>query len=118
MLKHHEPFTLERKVNLLENVQFIGLMASLIQVEFQSNLVDSKFKNPAVNQHAKRIKESSHAIEVHLSSIVNLKDRESFAYSVSTEMIELIKHFLNYPPEKIREFMDRIRELNNQGREA
>lgn len=118
MLKHYEPFTLQRKVDLLENTQFIGLMASLIRVEFQSNLVDSRFKQPAINQHGKRIQESAKAIEVHLSSVVDLKDRESFNYEFAPEMIELIKYFSRYPAEKIREFMDGIQRMQEDGREA
>lgn len=110
-LKHKEPFSLERKVRLLENVQMIGLLTDLIKIAYQDNLVDSKFKNPALNLHRGKIRDSADAISLHLSSIADLKDREEFNNNYCAEMYALIKHFSHYPTDKLREFNEGIAEL-------
>lgn len=110
-LKHKEPFSLERKVRLLESLQLIGSLAEMIKIEFATDLVDSKFKQPAVNNHAGQIIRSAGAITNHLASVADLKDREAFTYEYGVEMVTLIKHFSHYPTHKLREFNEGIAEL-------
>lgn len=110
-LKHREPFTLERKVRLLESLQLIGTLSEMIKIEFQSDLTDSKFRNPAINNHAGQILRSAEAISKHLASVANLKDREAFTYEYGAEIIQTVKHFSHYPTDKLRAFNEGIAEL-------
>lgn len=110
MIKNTQPFSEARKKALLTSVQVIGLLAECIQVQFQNSLVDSKFKNPAINQHSKRIKESSEAIKLHLSSIATLPNRDQFTYDYAVHMTALIELFLHHTPEQLEELVGLVEE--------
>lgn len=109
-MKHTQPFSESRQKALLTSVQVIGLLAECIQVQFQSALVDSKFKNPAINLHAKKIKDSSEAIKLHLSSIATLSGRDEFTYEYAVHMTALIELFLHHTPEQLEELVGLVEE--------
>ncbi len=98
----------EKKARILTSVQLINLCAELIGIEYQNDLVDSRFKQPAVNNHSKRIREGAQAIKTHLASIATNKDKEFFSYDYSIEMHRLITQVLQMPVEEIRGINDQL----------
>ena len=105
--------TTEKASRIIKSMQIIAVLAECISIEFQSDLVDTKFKNPAVNNHSKRIRESAEAIKLHLSSVVKNKDRDFFGYEYAAEMHRLVTHFSGMDIKQIADFMDGIEELKN-----
>lgn len=97
-------------LRLTETVQMIGLCASLIQVAFQDQLVDSRFLNSALNNHARLIKQSSEAIQRHLASVSTIKDREFFNYEYCAEFFELVKTFIGHDIDQLRALNKAIEE--------
>lgn len=102
MLKHKEPFTLERKVNLLKSVQMIGLLTTMIQHEYDIALVDSKFLNPNINNHSRKIRESAQAIHTSIAEVAFIKDPRFFNEEYATEIDELLTNFVDHSIEDLR----------------
>ncbi len=101
----------QRVYNILQSVQIMQVLSEAIKIEFQSELIDTDLKNPAINQHAKRIKESASAIQIHLTGLVKNKDKEYFSYEYAVEMHRVIKHFVGMDINQVREFMDGVDEI-------
>jgi hypothetical protein len=112
-----QPLTPERTANIFQSVQFMQVMAELIKVEFQMHM-DTDFKNPAVNQHASKIKQSAEAIQLHLSGIVKAKDPEFFKNEYTPEIYRVFRFFIGMDAEQIREFMDGVEEMQKQETKA
>lgn len=108
-VKNH--ITEEAVANLLEHVQLIGLSAEIIKIEYQSRLVDTRFKNPNINNHAKRIKESANMIQTHLASLTYNKDREFFEYEYCVQLHRVLKHFMQLRIDQLETFMEGIEKM-------
>lgn len=105
--------TPEKAAAIVKSLQFFYIAAQLIKVEFQYELVDAKFKNPAVNFHAKRIMDSANAIQRDIASV--LKPRTGSDINNTEEYINelyrLLDHFIGMDVKYISDFMDGIDEL-------
>lgn len=99
---------------IFQSMQNTAILAQLISTEYQNQLVDTRFKNPAVNHHAKRIRESAEAIQLHLSSLIDTKDKEFFQYDYCTELYTLFSYFTTMPLETIQDTLKQIEELNSK----
>jgi len=99
------------KLALLESVHMIGILNEVVQIEYQCLLVDHKFKMPALNNHAKKIKDSSNAIKTSLNTNFNNKDPESMTYTYAIQMHRLIAYFMAMDIERVEEFMDGVEDL-------
>lgn len=102
-------------LDLLTHAQFIGVCAELIQIEHRNRLIDTRFSNPAINQHAKRVKESSQMIQTHLSSLTVVKGREFFSDEYCVQLHQALKHFIGLSVEQLTEFVDTIQEIKSNG---
>lgn len=109
-----QPLTPKKAQALFLSMQTTAILAELISIEYHNVLIDTKFKNPAINQHAKRIKESSEAIRLHLAALLDTKDREFFAYDYCVELSVLFKFFTTMPLEQIQDTIKQIEELNKE----
>lgn len=98
----------EKKARILTSVQLINLCAEIIAIEYQNDLVDSRFKQPAINNHSRRIKEGAQAIKTHLTSLATNKDKDFFNYDYSVEMHRLITQVLQMPAEQLRGINDQL----------
>ena len=109
--------SLEKQSELLKSVHHIGVFARLIQIEFENDLVDSKFKQPIINQHAKRIKESAEQIKKALNSPNNpfyVKSQEYMDYEYTLQLYRVFDFFTDMGLEKITEFADGMYKLKLQ----
>lgn len=102
------PFTPDKEAKVLSYVQLVALCAEAIMIEYQDTTIDMRFKNPAINNHSKRIVESANAMKLHISSISQNTNREEFTYNSSLQFHRLIKHFMNLTPQQIENFMDLV----------
>lgn len=103
----------DKILRVLKSAQNIALLAECISVEFQTDLVDTRFRQPAINQHSKRIRDSIEAIKIHLAGMVKNKDREFFSYDYAVEIHRVIDYFSNMSVEQVRDFMDRVEAIND-----
>jgi len=110
--KHKVLYTPEKEQQVLDYIRFVSLCATMITIEYQMFVCDIRFKNPTLNNHAKRIIESANQINKSLSSISFNDDREDFLYNESLEFHRMFKHFSDYPTHKIQELMDLIEQEN------
>lgn len=103
--------TVQEQYPILKSVQIMGVLAHLIQIEYQTRICDLKFKQPSVNNHARKIKESTEQIQKDLAFQFKLKDREQMAYEHSVELWRVFDHFCKLTTEEVRDFMDGVDEL-------
>lgn len=101
-------FTPEKEAKVLAYIQFVALCAEMIKIEYQMDMCDIRFRNPVINNHAKRIIESAEAIGRSLTSISSQSDREGFMYNDALEFHRIVRHFSDYPSSKISQLMDLI----------
>lgn len=102
----------EAKVKRLhQSVQFLAIMAEVIKLEYASDLIDADFKNPMVNQFAKRISEDAKAIQFHLKKndrvSIEFKDPE-FILEYASELWRVCNFFIGIDISQIREVMDTL----------
>lgn len=111
-MKH--TFTPEKSERIFKSMQNISVFAEFIGMEFQIDLTDTKFINPAINQHSKRIKESATSIQTHVGGVIKNKDKEFFTYEYCTALYELFTYFTTMPLEGIQDTLNQIEELKKQ----
>lgn len=93
---------------VLHHVQTITTLATLIQIECQSSIVDIKFKSPVINQKAKRIQSDSQDIVNGFNSLVRVIDEDHMQYEHSIQLHRLYKWFSVMKTEQIEEFLDKV----------
>lgn len=96
---------------ILKSAHVIGLLAKTIDVEYQTRIVDTKFKNPNTNNHVRRIKEASETIQKDLAYQFKVKDYEAMTYDYVLQFHRLIDYFAEKSADQIREFMDGVENL-------
>jgi N-formylglutamate amidohydrolase len=101
----------EAIADLLEHTQFIGLCSELVKIEYANRLVDHKFKNPSINQHASRISQSAEMIQIHLASLTFNKDREFFSYAYCVQLHRILKHFMQLTIDQMDTFMTGVEKM-------
>lgn len=108
MLKHKATFTEEKKYRLLKSVHMIGVLAEIIKVEYTCDLVDTRFKQPSTNNHAKRILESTNQIQKDLAFQFKCMSRDELTYEHALQLHRLLDHFIDLGIERTTEFMDLV----------
>lgn len=106
--------SLEKQSDLLKSVHIIGVCARLIEIEYANDLIDTKFKQPLINQHSKRIKESAEQIKKALNSPNNpfhVKSKDYMDYEYSLQLYRVIDFLTDMGLEKITEFADGMDKL-------
>lgn len=106
--------TKEEKIkNILHSVQTISALAECITIEFQNDLIDYRFKQPILNQKAKRIKEYTEDIKKLCTVHAKVLDEEYMAYEHSVAMHRLFKWFALLDANQINEYMDKLEKLDS-----
>ena len=102
------PVQEERIYPILKSVHTIGVLAEMIGIEYQNDMVDTKFKQPTTNQHAGRIRESVKQIGKDLAFQFKVQDRNALSYDHAIELHRLVSHFIDLGVERTKEFMDLV----------
>lgn len=66
----------EKEKRILRHVQTMSVLVTALEIEYQTDLVDHKFKSPHLNNHIRRIKESIQQIRTGLSFKYKVIDRD------------------------------------------
>lgn len=99
---------------ILHHCQTIGMLADCIGIEFQQDLVDAKFKDPRINNHARKIKESIAQIKLSLASKVKVLDREFMEYEHSTECHRMLSYISTMDTNQLKSLNDGFEELERK----
>lgn len=102
----------ESQAEILKSVHIIGVLADVMTIEYSKRIIDTRFKLPTSNQHAKRIKESTEAIKRDTQYQFKVKDREFMQYEYAIEVWRLLDYFSEMGIDKIREFNDGLEKIN------
>lgn len=101
----------KKRADIIKSVQVMGVLADMIVIEYQNDLIDTTFKNAIVNQKAKRIRADAKAIKVDLSSNqrVNIRfNDENFIEDYACNLHRVLTFFIGLPSEQISEVMDNL----------
>jgi hypothetical protein len=106
--------TPEKKLRIYKSVQFMAVMAEVIKLEHCTDLIDADFKNPRMNQFAKRIADDCQAIQFHLKHNdrvkIEFKDLD-FIEEYAGELYRVFHFFIGLPKSQIKEVMDNLHEI-------
>lgn len=101
----------QKQFDIVRSIQMIGVMAKMIDVEFHQHIVDTKFRNPIINNHARKIKESTEQIiKLLTQSGALLKDQEKFDYEYVLNLYKIFEHVTQMSYEQISEQVKRLEE--------
>jgi len=107
-----EKYSPKRIASIVDSTQTIIALANSISLEWHSELVDTKFNNPAINQKTKRIISDTQDILKHCFTIVNPKrEMDYIQYEHATEVLRVLKFFSNMSTEQLREYMDLVEKM-------
>ena len=104
--------TPQKQYEILRSVQLIGTLSKMIEIEFSKHLVDNKFRNPIINNHARRIKESTEQIQKMLMKPL---DNEFFTYEYATNMYEIFEVLATFEADKIIEYNEGLKKMIENG---
>lgn len=94
----------------------IALLAECQDIVFMEWLKGHKFKDSSLNNHRRRITESTEAIRVGLRKYADVEDRDDFTYEYAAHMVNLMRHLMNHTAEDLRdvtEFLAERRKLRS-----
>jgi len=98
----------EKKARIYKSVQFMAIMAEMIKIEHLTDTVDAYFKNPLVNQFAKRIASDAKDIQANLKRnekvMISFQDID-FIEEYAAELWSLFHFFIGLPISQIKEIM-------------
>jgi len=101
----------KKRADIIKSVQIIGVLAEMIAIEHQTDLVDITFKNAMVNQKAKRIKADARSIKLDLSTNqrVNIRfNDDNFIQDYACELHRVFTYFIGLPIDQIKSVMDNL----------
>ncbi|HEY4326136.1 MAG TPA: hypothetical protein VGN20_19255 [Mucilaginibacter sp.] len=101
----------KKRQDVVNSIKIIGVLAEMIKVEHQSELVDSTFKNAIVNQKAKRIKEDAIGIIRDLSTNQRVNIRfldDNYIEDYACELHRVFTFFVGLPLDQVKEAMDNL----------
>lgn len=110
-----KPLTEDGAYRILASTHMIGLLASMIKVEHQAQIFDTRFRLPNTSNHARKIVEASHQIGADTAVQFKLKNREQLDYEYAPEYLRLIQHFSEIGLERTIEFMDGVDKMKAAG---
>lgn len=96
----------EKEKRILRHVQTMSVLASCMEIEFYSDLVDMRFKEPNMNNHIRRIKESLEQIKKGLNFKYKIKDRELMTIDHPVQVHRLFNYFSTMETTQLTELMD------------
>lgn len=87
------------------DVQFMSIVAQLIENRFQYNMIDANLRNPVYRNSARQIVTAADRIKKEISLRFNLINKEALEFDVSDQLDRVIAFFMMLPAETIDEIM-------------
>lgn len=104
-IKTKQTINPERVKGILTDVQFMSIVAQLIENRFQYNMIDVNLRNPVYRNSARQIMTAADRIKKEISLRFNLINKEALEYDVSEQLDRVITFFMMLPAETIDEIM-------------
>lgn len=109
----------KRAKGILMDVQFMSIVAQLIENRFHYNMIDANLRNPVYRNSARQIVTAADRIKKEISLRFNLINKEALEYDVSEQLDRVITFFMMLPAETIDEIMtDLEKQLEEVRKEA
>jgi hypothetical protein len=105
-----------RKARILKSVTMMAVMAEVIKMEYIQDM-DTRFKNPLVNNFANRIRQDAEAIQIHLKTNQNVNIKfldQNFVEEYAAELHRVFHFFVGIPLSQIKDIMDQLYEQSEQ----
>lgn len=108
----------DKEKRILNHVQNMSVLATCMDIEFHNDLVDYKFKEPTMNNHIRRIRESLEQIKKGLSFKYKVTDREFMTYVHAGAVYRVFDYFSTMDTDQLNSIMDGFDELERRNKEA
>lgn len=96
----------EKEQRILQHCQTMGVLANCIEIEFMQDLVDARWKDPNLNNHVRKLKESLRQIKLGLAYKFKVKDQELMDNELSPQVHRLFKYFSTMDVNQLRDIID------------
>lgn len=106
----------ERIKGILTDVQFMAVVAQLVENWFQYHLVDANLRNPVYRNSARQIITAAERIKKEIAFNFNLINKEALVYDVSIQLDRALSFFMMLPAETIDEIMSGLEEQLEEAR--
>lgn len=95
--------------NIVRSMQVLLDLSHCIQLEWQNYMPDNKFKNPIMNQKAKRIREDAEDIKRLCMQAVKMKEEKDFVeIEHPYALLRVFRYFSNVDTNQINEYIDKL----------
>lgn len=102
----------EKEQRILRHVQVMSVLASCMEIEYMNDLVDMRWKDPNMNNHIRRIKESLEQIKKGLNFKYKIKDKELMTIDHPVQVHRLFNYFSTMDTTQLSELMDAYEEYD------
>lgn len=104
----------EKRYRLFKNLCNIDQLCELIIIYYYNSIADTRFRNPRIEDKAKKIKEFANSIKCkELKGAIKLKEdyADQMQNEHAVELWRVMDYFSFMPTDKIREFMDGVEKM-------
>lgn len=110
-------FTKEQDpVAFLDMVQQMAVHLSCLDVAFQTDLVDTRFKAAEVNNAVRTMRNSIKVINAYINRVTRLKEsKDVFAYEYIPELFEVVRNLMFCSPETLAQMAQELNRLRTSG---
>lgn len=98
---------------MMLSVSNLTIFNTLMEIEYQQVLFDSKVRKPEINMLIKRIKGDTIAIKQHIKTISNTINDE-FREDYSLALYEAVTHLVGFDIERLEGFNKVLREAKHE----
>lgn len=106
----------DRIKGILTDVQFMAVVAQLVENRFQYHLVDANLRNPVYRNSARQIMNAAGRIKKEIAFNFNLINKDALEYDVSIQLDRALSFFMMLPAETIDEIMTDLEEQLEEAR--
>lgn len=91
---------------VLRSVQTMAVLADCMEIEMSEDLSFSKFADPNMNNHVRKIKDSIVALRAGINRLVKTPDQEFVTFEHSPQAHRLFKFFSTMSTTQLTEYLD------------
>lgn len=106
--------TPEKAQRVFYSTQKQAIIIELLKIEQRQFLYDHKFNDPIMNNHRKRIQESTEFIQREIEKQIQGKDLEYFQFSHCPALYSVLEFFMFMDIEGLEDTLKQIEELKGQ----
>ena len=106
--------TQEKAEEVFASIQRMTMFFELARIEEQVFLFDHRFRNPVMNNHIKRIRESLQALEKESGRLITSKDTEYFKYEHTPLLHVIFKAYMFQDKRFLEEVVNQLEDSEKQ----